>query len=114
MRPLLLTLFVLALPSAQERPLPDFTTFAAQVKTHLATDAERQSGYTFMERRTDQKVDGAGRPTSETVKVFEVYPPLPGGERYRRLVEENGRRLAPDKLADQDRDRQKAVESYTR
>lgn len=114
MRPLLLTLFLLALPSAQERPLPDVKTFAAQVRTHLATDAEIQSGYTFMERRTDQKVDGSGRPTSETVKVFEVYPPLPGGERYRRLVEENGRRLTPDKLAGQDRGRQKAVEAYTR
>jgi hypothetical protein len=35
---------MLAMPAAQERPLPDFATFAAQVKKKLATDEERQSG----------------------------------------------------------------------
>ena len=32
-------------PSVVERPLPDFETFSAKVKEHLATDSERQSGY---------------------------------------------------------------------
>ena len=67
-----------AAPVAQERPLPDFDTFAAQVRTRLATDEERQSGYMFEERRIEQKVDGNGRVTSESVKVFEVYQGLPG------------------------------------
>jgi hypothetical protein len=111
---LLVALFALAVPSAQERPLPDFETFAAQVKKHLATDEERQSGYMFVERRVEQKVDGSGRPTSEMVKVFEVYPGLPGEERYRRLVEENGRKVLPAKLAQRDRERQEDVESYTK
>jgi hypothetical protein len=88
--------------------------FAAQVKAHLATDEERQSGYMFIERRIEQKLDGAGRQTSESVKVFEVYPGLPGEDRYRRLIEEDGRALVPDKLAQQDRDRQKDVDSYTK
>jgi hypothetical protein len=43
-----------------------------------------------------------------------VYPGLPGEERYRRLVEENGRRVMPDALAQQDRERQKDAESYVR
>jgi len=103
-----------AAPFAQERPLPDFDTFAAQVKTHLATDEERQSGYMFEERRTEQKVDGNGRVTSESAKVFEVYPGLPAEPRYRRLIEEDGRRLVPDKLARQDRERQEEVESYAK
>jgi hypothetical protein len=114
MRPLLLALFALAVPAVQERPLPDFDTFAAEVKKRLATDQERQSGYVFVERRTDQKVDGSGRVTSESVKVFEVYPGLPGEDRYRRLIEEDGRRIAPDQLARQDRERQKDAESYAR
>jgi len=50
-------------PSAQERPLPDFDTFAAEVKKHLSTDEERQSGYVFNERRVEQKVNAAGRVT---------------------------------------------------
>jgi hypothetical protein len=122
MRPLVLVLMLAALPAAQDkpfdsaqgRPLPDFTTFAAQVKKHLATDEERQSGYMFVERRVEQKVDGSGRPTSEVVKVFEVYPGLPGEPRYRRLIEENGRRIVPDKLAREDRERQQHVESYAK
>jgi hypothetical protein len=113
-RPLIIALLLLAAPVAQERPLPDVDTFAAQVKKHLATDEERQSGYVFVERRIEQNVDGSGRLTGETVKVFEVYPGLPGEQRYRRLIEENGRHVLPDKLARQDRERQQDVESYAK
>jgi hypothetical protein len=121
-RPLLIALALIAAPLAQERPfdaaqgkpLPDFAAFSAQVKKHLATDEERQSGYMFVERRTEQKVDGSGRVTSESVKVFEVYPGLPGEARYRRLIEDNGERIAPDKLARQDRERQQRVEAYAK
>jgi hypothetical protein len=113
-RPLALALLLIAASSAQERPLPDYDTFAAQVKKHLATDEERQSGYMFIERRTEQKVDSTGRPTSESVKVFEVYPGLPGESRYRRLIEENGQHVVADHLARQDRERQKDVESFVK
>src|SRR5262249_19674749 len=89
-------------------------TFSAQVKTRLATDEERQSGYMFTERRIEQKLDAAGRPADETVKVFEVYPGLPGEDRYRRLVEENGKPVPQDTLAQRDRARQKEVEEFAR
>jgi hypothetical protein len=115
MRVLPIALVLLAaVPFAQEAPLPDFDTFAAQVKKHLATDEERQSGYMFIERRTEQKLDASGRVTSETRKVFEVYPGLPGEERYRRQIEENGRRTPPDKLARQDADRRHDVDAYVK
>lgn len=104
----------MAVPTAQDRPLPDFNTFAAEVKKHLATDEERQSGYMYVERRIEQKVDGSGRLTGESVKVFEVYPGLPGEPRYRRLIEENGRTIAPDTLAREDRERQRHVDKYVR
>jgi hypothetical protein len=99
---------------AQERPLPDFDTFAAQVKKHLATDDERQSGYVFNERRVEQRVNAGGRITGESVKVYEVYPGLPGENRYYRLIEESGRPTPPDKLAKQDIERQKKAEEYVR
>src|SRR5688572_6723293 len=116
MRPLLITLLLVATPLAQgaDKPLPDFNTFSAQVRKHLATDEERQSGYVYVERRTEQKVDSSGRPTSESVKTYEVYPGLPGQNRYRRLIEEGGRRIPPDQLARQDRDRQKDVDAYVK
>jgi hypothetical protein len=114
MRLLASFLLVLATAAAQERPLPDYDAFAAQVKKHLATDEERQSGYMFVERRLEQKVDGEGRVTSETVKVFEVYPGLPGENRYRRLIEEDGRPVSAEKLAGQDRERQDEVEAFVK
>jgi hypothetical protein len=117
MRVLALAVLVTAFASiqaAQERPLPNYDAFAAEVKKHLATDEERQSGYMFIERRIEQKLDSGGRPTSESTKVFEVYPGLPGEERYRRLIEQDGRVLAPGKLAQRDRERQKDVDSYTK
>jgi len=109
----LVSMLVVALP-AQERPLPDFDTFAAEVKKRLATDEERQSGYVFTERRLEQKVNAAGRVTSESVKVYEVYPGLPGEDRYRRLIEEDGKAIAPVKLAREDTDRRKQAEEYAR
>jgi hypothetical protein len=115
-RPIVLALLVVSLtmPAAQERPLPDYDAFVAQVRKHLATDEERQSGYMFVERRTEQKLDAAGRPTNDSVKVFEVYPGLPGEGRYRRLIEENGKPVQQAKLAAQDRERQKEAEAYAR
>jgi hypothetical protein len=109
-----LVLTMLAAPAAQERPLPDYQSFAAEVKEHLATDEERQSGYTFIERRTDQRLDGSGRVKSEDVKVFEVYPGLPGEDRYLRLIEEDGKPVAASKLAGEDRKRRNDVEDYAR
>jgi hypothetical protein len=115
-RPIALALLAISLtaPAAQERPLPDYESFAAQVRAHLATDEERQSGYMFMERRTEQKLDGSGRSKDESVKVFETYPGLPGESRYRRLIEEDGKPVPQGALARQDRERQKKVESYAR
>src|SRR5688572_25496663 len=101
-------------PSAVEGPLPEYKSFAAKVREHLATDSEGQSGYVFVERRTEQKVDGWGKVTDESIKVFEVYPGLEGEERYRRLIEENGKPVSADKLAKQDRERKQEVEDYAR
>ena len=111
---LVLLVPMLAAPAAQERPLPDYQSFAAEVKKHLATDEERQSGYMFIERRTDQRLDGSGRVKSEDVKVFEVYPGLPGEDRYQRLIEEDGKPVPPSKLAERDLERRKQVEEYAR
>jgi hypothetical protein len=100
---------------AQERPLPAFDAFVARAKERLRTDAELQSSYTYTERRVEQKLDKRGGVTSETVRVFEVYPRLPGEEEpYRRLVEEDGKPVSPQKLEKQDRQRRKTVEAYVR
>ena len=97
---------------AQQRPLPDPQPFLQEVRKHLDTDDQRQSGYMYVERRREQQLDKAGRATGESVKVFESYPPLPGEARWRRLIAEDGRPVPASDLAKADRERQKHVEEY--
>jgi hypothetical protein len=100
--------------SQQDAPLPAFDPFVAEVKKRLQTDSALQSGYAFSERQTEQKLNGSGAVKEQHVKVFEVYPPLPGEEPYRRLIEEDGRPVPASELEKKDRDRRKKVEEYAR
>src|SRR5947209_4654457 len=109
-----LCLLSLAPLAAQERPLPDYDAFVTKVRARLASDDVRQSGYMYVERRTEEKLDAAGRTLHTSQKVFEVYPGIPGEGRYRRLIEEDGRPTAPEKLASEDRARQKTAEAYVK
>lgn len=99
---------------AQERPLPDLDSFEAHVKARLATDDVRQSGYLYDERTTQEKLDGNGRVVHSSEKLYEIYPGLLGEDRYRRLLEEDGRRVPADQLASEDRKRQRAAEAYAK
>jgi hypothetical protein len=99
---------------AQERPLPDPATFLPEVKQRLQTDQSLQSSYSYVETRRERKLDGRGRATSESVKVFENYPGLPGEQRWERLISENGRPVPADELAKKDRERRQKAEEYAR
>lgn len=102
-------------PSAQDRPLPDLQAFLAQTRTRLQTDNERQRSYIYVETQRERKLDGKGGVRSESVKVVESYPPLPGeGERWERVLEEDGRRKTDAELARQDEERRKKAEELAR
>lgn len=105
---------VAALAGAQDRPLPAFDPFVAEAKKRLQPDWERQAGYAYTERRTEQRFDRSGRVSDEKVRVFEVYPGLPGEDRYLRLIEENGKPVPPKELEKTDRERQRKAEQYAR
>jgi len=97
--------------AVQERPLPDLESFLAQARTRLQTDNERQRSYTYVETQRTRKLDAAGKPRGESVKVVESYPPLPGeDERWERVLEENGRKKTEAELAKQDAERRKTAE----
>jgi hypothetical protein len=98
---------------AQDPPLPDPDRFLEQVRKHLETDDERQTGYMYVEKRREQKLDSAGRTTGESLKVFESYPGLPGEGRWRRLIAEDGRPVPPADLEKVDGERRKRAEEYT-
>ena len=100
---------------AQDRPLPELQSFMAQVRTRLQTDNERQRSYIYVETQRERKLDGAGRTRTESVKVVESYPPLPGeDDRWERVLEEGGRRKSEAELARQDAERQKTAEAVAK
>ena len=101
--------------SAQDRPLPDLQPFLAQARTRLQTDNERQRSYIYVETQRERKLDGKGGVRSESVKVVESYPPLPGeDERWERVLEEDGKRKTAAELARQDAERQKTAEAVAK
>jgi len=99
---------------AQERPLPDPAAFLPEVKKRLQTDQTLQSSYSYVETRRERKLDDRGLATSESVKVFENYPGLPGEPRWERLISEDGRPVPADELAKKDRERREKAEEYAR
>jgi hypothetical protein len=105
---------VVARTHAQDRPLPDAATFLPEVKKRLQTDQSLQSSYSYVETRRERKLDGRGRATSESVKVLENYPGLPGEPRWERLISENGRAVPTEQLAKKDRERREKAEEYAR
>jgi hypothetical protein len=113
-RVLLVLLAVVIPAAAQERPLPDPTTFLPEVRARLQTDQSVQSSYSYVETRRERKLDGSGRTTSESVKVFENYPGLPGEPRWERLISENGKPVPASELEKQDRERQQKAQEYAR
>jgi hypothetical protein len=99
---------------AQDRPLPDYATFMAEVRKRLEADDVRQSAYVYVETRREQKLDASGKATKETLDVFESYPALPGEFRWQRQTVKDGKPVSAADLARQDRERQKKVMDYAR
>lgn len=96
----------------EDRPLPDAAVVLREARNRLQFDSTRQSNYMYLETRRERSLDGKGRVTKETVKVFERYPGLPGEVSWERLISENGKPLSAAKLAEQDRERQEQVQKY--
>jgi hypothetical protein len=112
---LLLTCVCAAGLGAQDRPLPELQAFLTQARTRLQTDNERQRSYIYEETQKRMKLDESGRARSESVKVVESYPALPGeDERWERVLEENGRKKTEAELARQDADRRKTAEGIAK
>lgn len=106
---------VLAVPAlSQDRPLPDSAAFLAEVRKRLESDDVRQSEYVYVQTQREQKLDGSGRATKETVDVMESYPALPGEFRWHRQIVKDGKTVSAADLAKQDRDRQAKVMAYAK
>jgi hypothetical protein len=100
--------------AGQERPLPEPSAFLREVRKHLETDDQRQRGYMYVETRRDQKLDKNGKPLSESTKIFESYPGLPGEDRWDRVLSEDGKPTPPAELEKADSARRRHAEDYAR
>lgn len=105
---------VVATLGAQDRPLPDQETFLKETRKHLQTDSSVQRNYMYVETQRLRKLDKDGRIEQESTKVYESYPGLPGEPRWERLISEDGKPVAANELADQDRDRTKKANAMAR
>jgi hypothetical protein len=92
----------------------DAPAFLREVKRRIPLDVERQSGYVCLQRETEVRLDGDGRPTSRSVREYETYPSPDGGPPYRRLVARDGVPVPPSELAEGDRRRQAEIDSRLR
>jgi hypothetical protein len=94
---------------AQDPPLPARDPFLAQVRANLQTDRRLLSQYTYLERRSEIHLTKLGKLTAGPVKVYQVYPGLDPDDRYRRLIEVDGKPRDLAELEKEDRRHQKSV-----
>ncbi|HST52117.1 MAG TPA: hypothetical protein VLJ61_08915 [Pyrinomonadaceae bacterium] len=80
----------------------DITALLRELSKNQDEDDRRVNDYTFREKVTERELDDKGQLKKETVKVYEVYPVVDYGM-VRKLVEENGSPLAPDRAAKEEK-----------
>lgn len=105
------------LASAVPQPaasLPALGPFLDEVRRHIRLDSAGQAAYTCVQRETEVKLDGDGKPTETTTRLYEIYPAAGGVGQYRRLVSTNGVRVPANELADADRKRRNEIEERAR
>jgi hypothetical protein len=101
----LLAIAAAGLAAQSPAPLPDQETFFAEARKRLASNDLIQSRYSFRERTTELRLNPFGRTVGTgPANVYEVYPHPEEELTYRRLVERDGRPLAEEELAEQDRE----------
>jgi hypothetical protein len=109
-----IALTVSAFPEAQVQTgqpglSPDATELVKKVRDNLQLDNELLTQYTYVEKRADVKVSKLGKVTVGPQRTFEVYPSGKRGRTYKRLVEVDGQRLAPEELQRRDEEHRQAV-----
>jgi hypothetical protein len=109
----LLAIAAAGLAAQSPAPLPDQETFFAEARKRLASNDLIQSRYSFRERTTELRLNPFGRNVGTgPANVYEVYPHPEEELTYRRLVEREGRPLAEEELAEQDREYREKLDAW--
>jgi hypothetical protein len=116
-RAIVLAVFTASLPLSAAAPQETAAgsggaaAFLAEVRRRLPVDADLQAGYVCLQRETEVKFDGSGRPTSRTTREYEAYPSLAGSPSFKRLVARDGVAVPAAELSDGDRWKQAEFEA---
>ncbi len=117
----ILSAFLGLLPSVRtsalqepSRPLPELRPFVEEVRKTLHSDELLLSQYTFLEKRTEHRLDAKGNVKKTISGVYEVYPSFEPMHTYRKLVSRDGTPLSAKKLEEQDRKHEAKLEKETR
>jgi hypothetical protein len=95
--------------AAQDRPLPEASSFLAQTRARLRMDRTLLSQYTYLEHRREIRLTKLGKVELGPREVLEVYPGLDPADTYRRLIEVDGKPRAARELEAEDRKHQARV-----
>jgi hypothetical protein len=94
---------------AQVPAAQDASELIRKVRDNLKLDDKLLGQYTYVERRSDVHVSKLGKVTVGPERAFEVYPSGKRGRTYKRLIEVDGKRLAPEELERRDEEHRQAV-----
>jgi hypothetical protein len=99
---------------ADDRPLPELNAFRIQVRSHMRTDQQLLSQYTYQEERSDIHVSRLGKVATGPVDVYQVYPGNGVLPTYRRLMAVDGTPRSQADLDRDDRTHQRQIEALLR
>lgn len=97
---------------AQAPPLPEPSAFLREVRRHVRFDAMGQ--YAYVQRETEVKLDGDGKQTGTTTRVYEIFPGTSGLGAYKRLIERDGVPVSAEELQRSDQKRRDDIEQQLR
>jgi hypothetical protein len=87
----------------------DTAVIMRKVREAARLDYEIQREFTYLERRRDIRLSTFGKVTVGPLRTFQVFPsPIPGST-YKRLIEVDGKPLAPAELARRDAEHEKGL-----
>jgi hypothetical protein len=95
-------------PSAQERPLPDASTFFAATRDNLARAGRIQDQFAYKERRTQLHTNPFGRIGTGGTLVYDVTPNPNGPGFLRRVIERDGKPVVDGEVEEFGRRRNRA------
>ncbi len=103
-----------AVAGDSSRPLPELRPFLAEVRKTLRSDETLLGQYTFLENRTEHRLDSKGNVEKTISEVYEVYPSWEPKHTYRKLVARDGTLLSAKEIEEQDRKHEAKLEKEAR